>query len=286
MRQLLVRRYWQRIEERRLSLRRGVSAQWWTDSTRVPFIDYWSEIPGTIPEKIVFAELVRRQINFYFSWYFGNMTITPYIYERYRPDFYLPDYKIIIEVFGAYWHTRPGMYEHDLVKAITYTAAGYTFYVLSDIAVLNNVIEAINDAIPELRAPAYHGNMHIVGDRPFNPTASIAARLHKWPLRSKVRYSSRRRAWQADTSWQTSKAPKRPIPDVDPMFTELTQEQLEAADWLQEMYDWIRRRRKTKKKKRQQATHPAPAPAPRRPRRTPPSPPPAPRRLPRPRRKR
>jgi hypothetical protein len=61
---LLERRYWQRVREHQRLLGLGVKTAWRT-ATSPPFIDYWPGIPGTIPEKMVFNELVKREINFY-----------------------------------------------------------------------------------------------------------------------------------------------------------------------------------------------------------------------------
>ena len=123
-RRVLARRYWDRIVERRRRLKVGVRAAYYTDPAPPEFIDYWASVPATYPEKLVFAELARRGVSFYFSYLFGDIPFTPDKEERYRPDFILPDYKVIIEVAGAYWHTRPGMWEYDIVKLGLYEAAG------------------------------------------------------------------------------------------------------------------------------------------------------------------
>jgi len=246
-RHLLRRRFWKRIAERQARYGKGAITAW---NVSVPpdFIDYWQEIPATFPEKLVFAELVRRQVNFYFSWYMGDMPITPSEYERMRPDFYLPDYKIIIEVYGIYWHTRPGSFEHDAYRAMLLMASGFQVYILNDFEVMMNAKEAV-DRIPELRAPLIHGNMHMVGDRPFNPTASIASRMQQWPKVGGVSRTKRigsKAGVKPISSWKESGAAvTRPPPTVEPMVFEIFPELLEAAmkwkeafeRWLEE-YDW------------------------------------------------
>ena len=230
---LLRRRYFQRFKERLSRLAPGTRRRQWLRLQPTDFIDYWPDIPATLPEKLVFAELARRQINFYFSWYFGDMRITPDYRERYRPDFYLPDYNIIIEVFGTYWHTREGMYEHDLVKAITYTASGYKFIVLTDQEVIHNVREAV-ESIPEIATAAIHGNMHIIGNRPFDPKAAIRARMQRWPRRDITKHPSQR--IESRYQWASGTSTRRPKPVPEPMFTQLTEEQLALARWLEEAY--------------------------------------------------
>ena len=69
----------------------------------------------------------------------GDIALTPGYKERFRPDFRLPDYNIIIEVAGVYWHTRPGSYERDAMKAFLLEATGWRTYVLTDFEILQNV---------------------------------------------------------------------------------------------------------------------------------------------------
>jgi hypothetical protein len=201
-------------------------------------------MPATIPEKMVFAELVRRQLTFYFSWYFGDLRITPDVKERYRPDFFLPDYGIIIEVYGTYWHTRPGQYEHDITRAFFLTASGYKVYILTDLQVIKSPTEAV-DTIPELRSPLIRGNQRIIGDRPFNPTASIVARLRKWPRKFSARWIGRPKTG-IGPSWPGGVKPLRPKPPIGPLFTGLSDELVADAErlrqdylkWLEEYRNW------------------------------------------------
>ena len=246
-RRLLQRRYWERLEERRARLARGISQRWRVGG-RPDFIDYWPDIPATIPEKMVLAELIRRQVTFYFAWYFGDLRITPDVRERYRPDFYLPDYGIIIEVYGTYWHTRPGQYEHDIVRAFFLTASGYQVYILTDQEVLKNVRAAV-DTIPALRAPAIRGNQMIIGDRPMDPTAAITARLRKWPRKFSVSYMGRPRKG-IEASWKGGTRPLRPKPPIGPMFTGLSDELIDEAERLRQEYlKWLEEYRKWKKRR-------------------------------------
>jgi hypothetical protein len=241
-RQLLERRYFERWNERRTRLATGAIASW--GYRRPPrFIDYWPEVPATIPEKLVFAELVRRQVNFQFSYYLGDLPITPDKRERIRPDFLLPDYNIIIEVFGVYWHSRPGSYEHDLLRAFYLWASGFKVYILLDDAVIANPIEAV-DSIPELRAPAIHGSLHLINERPFNPKAAIAARLRKYPRVFAPSYVGPKDMGRVAT-WTAGVGPLRPKPPIGPILTALPPELIaEAERFGEEFRVWANRFRR------------------------------------------
>ncbi len=186
---LLRRRYWDRQKARRERSGKGVRYQY--KITPPPdLIDYWGHIPATIPEKFIFAELIRRGVSFAFSNVFGDMPFTADKEERYRPDFLLMDYRIIIEVAGIYWHTRPGMYEYDTVRAQLFIASGYQVYIFTDLEILDDVVATL-DKIPEIRVPGIRGGKVLIGDRPINPSASIAARQKRYPKVIKKKYKRR-----------------------------------------------------------------------------------------------
>lgn len=89
------------------------------------WIDPYPEVHGTRPEKMVYEQLVRRGIKFYFL---NDFTYTiPEIdfIKEYQTDFVLPDQKIIIEVQGAYWHSKPSAIESDAFKLAVYQSAGW-----------------------------------------------------------------------------------------------------------------------------------------------------------------
>ena len=180
-RELLYRNYWTRIQ-RRLKERktRGIVQSFRISRTSASFVDYYPSVVGTLPEKILFNAIARRRVNFYFAYKFVDVNgATPGI-DNARPDFILPDYKIIIDPLGEYWHTLPGKAESDLAKFTLYQAAGYTVYIPSATQIITNVEEFL-DSIPALRNPSIQGNNFIVGDRPFLPQAPIIARIQKRP---------------------------------------------------------------------------------------------------------
>ena len=186
---LLDRRYWQRVHERLARRGPGVLDSWAAQGGGF-FIDYFTNIPATIPEKVLFAELMRRHINFKFSWYIGNIKSTYWQYEHYRPDFILMDYNIIIEVFGGYWHSRAGSAEYDSVRNGLLTTLGYRVFSMLDSDIMYNVRAALDRAIPELINPRIMGDTVMVGDRPINPSAPLAARQKKYPKKVVARYKT------------------------------------------------------------------------------------------------
>jgi G:T-mismatch repair DNA endonuclease (very short patch repair protein) len=144
------------------------------------WMDYFPWAIGTVPEKMVFAELAGRGVTFFFAPYWGDMPFTEDVYEHYRPDFVLPEYRIVIEVYGTYWHTLPGASDRDARKAAMYESAGYHYYQLWDSEIYDNVAEAV-DRIPELVDPAIRTGKIFVSDRPFDPTSSLRAQRRKAP---------------------------------------------------------------------------------------------------------
>lgn len=172
-------RYWERRRLDRKLTTAGTLASGSRRTDQPGWTDYYPDFPGTKIEKIVFKALVDLGITFYFGAYWGDMPFTEKE-ERYRPDFILPDYRIVIEVFGAYWHTMEGSYERDATRAALFEAAGYRFVILWDYDILANPY-MILDTIPELVNPAVRGGKVIVGDRPFDPTASLVSQRRSQP---------------------------------------------------------------------------------------------------------
>lgn len=106
------------------------------------WVDPFPHIHGTEPEKRVYAALSARGIRFYFLNQIETSIPEINIFKEYQADFILPDYKIIIEVQGFFWHTKPGAIESDAFKFAMYEAAGYTplawwdFDIIADVNLL------------------------------------------------------------------------------------------------------------------------------------------------------
>lgn len=89
------------------------------------WIDPFPAVHGTRPEKMVYEQLVRRGIRFYFLNEFTYTIPEIELVKEYQSDFVLPDQKIIIEVQGSYWHSQPAAVESDAFKFAVYQQAGW-----------------------------------------------------------------------------------------------------------------------------------------------------------------
>lgn len=93
--------------------------------------DPYPWIPGTVPEKMIFAFLVQN--NFFFVYqdnlpeYRLALSTGGVFIPRYVPDFVLPEYKVIIDPFGDYHHSLPDVAASDARKAVIYAQLGYEF---------------------------------------------------------------------------------------------------------------------------------------------------------------
>lgn len=103
------------------------------------WIDPFPWIHGTLPEKMVYAELSRRQIPFLFLNDI-RFQIPEIEFDRYyQADFVLPDHKIIIEVQGSYWHSMEKTIESDAFKFTVYEMTGYTILAWWDYDIYANL---------------------------------------------------------------------------------------------------------------------------------------------------
>ena len=96
-----------------------------------PWVDPYPSIPGTEPEKRIFAALI--QLGIYFTYqgqireFQRGLYVTLHI-PGYKPDFILEEYKIIIDPFSPYHHSLPGAIERDAYKVALYNQMGYHYY--------------------------------------------------------------------------------------------------------------------------------------------------------------
>lgn len=89
------------------------------------FHDMTAEVPGTMPEKIVYNTLVALRVNFEFQYHYPENWDTSNQESIWIPDFKLPDYNnTLIEVYGTYWHTANR--DNDQIKKAYWLADGYT----------------------------------------------------------------------------------------------------------------------------------------------------------------
>jgi G:T-mismatch repair DNA endonuclease (very short patch repair protein) len=103
------------------------------------WIDPFVMVHGTLPEKMVYEALSRRGIPFYFL---NDVTINIpelNILKDYQADFLIPSLNLIIEVQGAYWHSKPKTVEADAFKFALYEQMGYKVLAWWDFDIIENV---------------------------------------------------------------------------------------------------------------------------------------------------
>lgn len=129
------------------------------------FADPFPDVHGTLPEKMVYSALVNAGIRFYFlnDISFSDPTID--FFKEYQADFILPDAKIIIEVQGSYWHSKPTAIESDAYKFAVYESFGYRALAWWDYDIFTNLSNLMGDAgITTLLRTT------VVGDRGYEMT--------------------------------------------------------------------------------------------------------------------
>lgn len=102
--------------------------------TRVPvpkWVDQYWFIQGSSIEKMVLAEFIRRGIYFehtpqvnplpWETWMFTDRQ-NP---RKWEPDFLLPQYRIWLEIQGAYFHTLPGQIQTDALRFAYIESVGW-----------------------------------------------------------------------------------------------------------------------------------------------------------------
>jgi len=122
------------------------------------FVDPYPLGFGTLPEKMVYAELSRRNIPFL---YLNDMRfqIPEIDFDQwYQADFAIPSLKIIIEVQGAFWHSKPATIEADAYKLAIYQMTGWKPLAWWDYDILDHVQQLFSE-VPELvAASSYNQN--------------------------------------------------------------------------------------------------------------------------------
>lgn len=120
------------------------------------WVDLFPEIHGTQPEKMVYAELTRLGIPFLFL---NDMRfqIPEIDFDKwYQADFIIPSIRVIIEVQGAYWHSKPDALESDAFKLAVYESTGWKALAWWDYDILDHVQELVM-AEPLLLSIAHPG---------------------------------------------------------------------------------------------------------------------------------
>src|SRR3990167_9200446 len=95
--------------------------------------------------------ILAKGVGVTFSVFFGDFPFTTDRKEKARPDFVLLDYHIIIEVAGAYWHSREGAWERDAQRAAWYMVMGFSVRIIPDYEILQDPLYALLTYVPEDR---------------------------------------------------------------------------------------------------------------------------------------
>lgn len=117
------------------------------------WLDPYPEVYGTKPEKMVYAELIRRGIDFQYTAQINTGVPDIEVNQWFKPDFLIPAQKIIIEVQGAYWHTMPDRIAQDSLRFALMEMAGYRVYAWWDYDIESKLMDLF-DTVPEFRTIA------------------------------------------------------------------------------------------------------------------------------------
>lgn len=98
---------------------------------KTPWVDPYPAIPGTEPEKRIFAALLQLGLFFVYQGqieeFKRGLYVTLHI-PGYKPDFILPQYKLIIDPFSPFHHSLPEAVERDSYKIALYNQMGYQYW--------------------------------------------------------------------------------------------------------------------------------------------------------------
>lgn len=105
------------------------------------WIDPFPTVDGTLPEKMVYAELSRRGIAFAFQNEVQFLIPEIDFSKDYRPDIIIPALKVIIEVQGSYWHSKPEAIENDAYKFAVYEMTGWKVLAWWDYDIMTRLLD-------------------------------------------------------------------------------------------------------------------------------------------------
>lgn len=94
------------------------------------WVDPYFFIQGSSIEKMVLAELVRRGIYFQHTPQTNPLPWQQWMFQdqnprKWEPDFLFPQYRIWLEIQGAYFHTLPGQVETDALRFAYIESVGW-----------------------------------------------------------------------------------------------------------------------------------------------------------------
>ena len=77
--------------------------------------------------------------------------IPQYKIGPYFADFYLPDFKLVVECDGDYWHKKPRVVRHGMKRDIFIKSRGYKIVHLLGSDILRGPSEALRKSLQNLR---------------------------------------------------------------------------------------------------------------------------------------
>ena len=99
---------------------------------QTPWFDPNPGIPGTEPEKRVFAMLKEMGIYFIYQGQVPEFEKGNKYWQMappgYKPDFVLPEYRLIIDPFSPFHHSLKEAVARDIEKVVSYSVVGYAYY--------------------------------------------------------------------------------------------------------------------------------------------------------------
>jgi hypothetical protein len=105
-----------------------------SDNRTKGYVPHWVDpyfyIQGSSIEKMVLAELVRRGIYFEHTPQTNPLPWQQWMFQgqnprNWEPDFLFPQYRIWLEIQGAYFHTLPGQIETDALRFAYIESVGW-----------------------------------------------------------------------------------------------------------------------------------------------------------------
>ena len=104
----------------------------------------------TKPELFIKHFLIQYKIDYIYNEQLSKQ-------YKYRPDFVLPSFKVILEVQGDYWHANPSIYDEDectdkqilarqkdVIKKAYYESLGYTVICIWELEIKNESKKVLN----------------------------------------------------------------------------------------------------------------------------------------------
>ena len=156
------------------------------------WIDTVIGVRGTIPEKMVIQEMIRREIPFYFQYNMPDFADTEEV-ESWRIDVYIPSTKICLEVNGDYWHTLGDRPFKDAYKYAVLEAHGYKVVVWWESEILTKLFDLFASE-PLLNFPPVKGPpVHLEYNTDDAAAVRSANAKRRRPVSASTSRSSRRR---------------------------------------------------------------------------------------------